>query len=166
MPDNLTTPRTRAFPFLELAIVLVVLGIIASVVMPRMSRGAADPAAAARNTQDQLLVGRLKTLRTAIAAYINDHRGHAPDPDRVVQQLTTYTDWGGRTSPTKTARHTLGPYLREIPPLPVGAKKGSNTIGLPMEPGAAWTYDSTTGRIRPNTSPTERDPAGNPYASY
>src|SRR5215217_7608988 len=126
MSDNATTSRTRGFPILELAIVLVVLGIIASIVGPRRSRGAADPAAAARQTQEQVLAGRLKAMRAAVAAYVNEHGGHAPDPDRVVPQLTTYSDWSGRTNPTKTSRYIYGPYIREIPALPVGAKKGSH----------------------------------------
>src|SRR3954470_22438286 len=120
MSDNVTTPRPRGLPVLEVAIVLVVLGIIASIVGPRRSRGAADPQAAARQTQEQVLAGRLKAMRAAIAAYLNEHGGHAPDADRVVPQLTTYSDWSGRTNPSKTSRYIYGPYLREIPELPVG----------------------------------------------
>ena len=166
MSDNATTPRPRGFPVLELAIVLVVLGIIASIVGPRRSRGAADPAAAARQTQEQVLAGRLKEMRAAIAAYVNEHGGHAPDPDRVVPQLTQYSDWSGRTNPTKTSRYIYGPYIREIPAVPVGAKRGRNSIGLPTEPGVAWTYDSTSGRIRANTAAGERDGAGRAYSEY
>jgi hypothetical protein len=50
--------------------------------------------------------------------------------------------------------------------MPVGVKKGSNTIGLPTEPATAWTYDSTMGRIRANTLAAEHDSAGRAYASY
>jgi type II secretory pathway pseudopilin PulG len=160
MPDNRTA---SSFPILELAIVLVVLGIIASIVGPRMSRGAAAPAAP---NHDPVLIGRLKTFRAAIDAYTNEHGGHTPDPDRIVPQLTTYTDWAGRTSPVKTGQHFLGPYLRDIPPLPVGPRKGKTTIGLPTDPATAWTYDPTSGHVRANTPPDERDPAGRPYASY
>ena len=163
MSDNAAMPRARGFPFLELAIVLVVLGIIASIVAPRMSRGAGS---AAGVTQDQVLVGRLKALRGAIGAYTNEHGGHSPDPERIVPQLTTYSDWSGRTSPTKTSRHTLGPYIGEIPVVPVGSKKGSNTIGLPTDPATAWTYDSTMGRIHANVLANERDGAGRTYLSY
>jgi prepilin-type N-terminal cleavage/methylation domain-containing protein len=165
MSDNVTGPRTRGFPFLELAIVLVVIGIVASIVAPRMSRGAGNPNAA-RVTEDQVLVGRLKALRAAIGAYTNEHGGHSPDPERIVPQLTSYSDWSGRTSPTRTSRHTLGPYIGEIPAMPVGAKKGSNTIGLPTDPATAWTYDSTMGRIHANTLANERDGAGRTYLSY
>ncbi|HUR53208.1 MAG TPA: hypothetical protein VMZ71_03705, partial [Gemmataceae bacterium] len=141
------------------------LGIVASFVVPRMSRGAAGGAGAGGGP-DKVLVGRLKALRQAIAAYTDEHRGHTPDPDRIVAQLTGYTDWAGRTSPAKTSRHTFGPYIREIPPLPVGSKRGRSTIGLPTDPGTAWTYDSTMGRIRANTLAGECDSAGRAYASY
>lgn len=164
MSDNVTSPRARGFPFLEMAIVLVVLGIVASIVGPRMSRGAGD--AAARGTQDQVLVGRLKALRSAIAAYTNEHGGHSPDPERIVPQLTTYSDWSGRTNPARTSRFILGPYIGEIPAVPVGSKRGSNTIGLPTEGATAWTYDSTMGRIRANTLANEHDSTGRAYVSY
>jgi hypothetical protein len=166
MSDNVQPSHARSFPVLEVAIVLVVLGIIASIVGPRRSRGAADPAAAARQTQEQVLAGRLKEMRAAIAAYVDEHGGHAPDPDRVVPQLTQYSDWSGRTNPTKTSRFIYGPYLREIPDVPVGAKRGSNSIGLPTEPRVAWTYDSTMGRVRANTGAGERDGAGRAYSEY
>ena len=159
MSDN----RTASFPVLELAIVLVVLGIIASIVGPRMSRGAAGPAP---SNHDPVLIGRLKTFRAAIDAYTNEHGGHTPDVDRIVPQLTTFSDWAGRTSPAKTSRHHLGPYLREIPALPVGPRKGRTTIGLPTDPAAAWTYDPTSGRVRANVPTDECDAAGRAYASY
>jgi type II secretory pathway pseudopilin PulG len=164
MSDNPTTPRNRGFPALELAIVLVVLGIVASVVVPRMSRGA--PAANPADARDAVLVGRLKLLRTAVAAYTRDHGGHPPDPDRIVSQLTAYTDWAGRTNRARTGQHVLGPYLREIPQLPVGDNKGKSTIGLVTDPHTGWTYDPITANVRPNTRPDERDRAGRPYAGY
>ena len=76
MTDNPgSNPRRRAtFPVYEVAIVLVVLGIVASIVGPRMSRGAG--AGAAARGEDAVLVGRLKSMRTAIKAYTNDHGGH------------------------------------------------------------------------------------------
>jgi type II secretory pathway pseudopilin PulG len=155
--------RTASFPILELAIVLVVLGIIASIVGPRMSRGAGGSAVP---NHDPVLIGRLKTFRTAIDAYTNEHGGHTPDADRIIPQLTTFSDWAGRTSPVKTSQHHLGPYLREIPPMPVGPRKGRTTIGLPTDPATAWTYDPTNGRVRANTPSEECDVAGRPFASY
>ena len=166
MTDNYgsPTPKTRTFPVYELAIVLVVLGIVASIVGPRMSRGAG--AGAAARGEDAVLVGRLKAFRTAVNAYTNEHGGHPPDADRVVQQLTQYTDWAGKTSPVRTSRHTLGPYLKEIPQMPVGSRKGRTTIGLPTDPATAWTYDPVTGRVWANTSATERDGTGRRYSAY
>ena len=162
--DNSTPSRRGAFPALELAIVLVVLGIVASVVVPRMSRGA--PAGLPADARDPILVGRLKALRTAVDAYTKDHGGHPPDADRVVPQLTTFTDWAGRTSRVRTGQHVLGPYLREVPALPVGANKGKSTIGLVTDPRTGWTFDPTTAGIRPNTRPDERDGAGRAYSAY
>jgi hypothetical protein len=166
MTDNHDNPpsRARTFPVYELAIVLVVLGIVASIVGPRMSRGAASGAGG--RGDDAVLVGRLKSFRTAVTAYTNEHGGHPPDADRVVEQLTQYTDWAGKSSPARTSRHTLGPYLREIPAMPVGARKGRRTIGLPTDPATAWTYDPVTGRVWANTAVTERDRSGRRYSAY
>jgi type II secretory pathway pseudopilin PulG len=171
MTDNRTnstaaaTTTGRGFPVLEIAIVLVVLGIVASIVAPRMSRGASGSSSAAV-ARDAVLVGRLKALRAAVAAYTNDHGGHPPDADRIVPQLTEFTDWAGRVSPVRTGQHALGPYLREVPPMPVGANRGKTTVGLPTDPGTAWTYDPTTAQVRANTRPGETDAAGRAYASY
>jgi type II secretory pathway pseudopilin PulG len=162
--DNPTNPRTGGFPALELAIVVVVLGIVASVVVPRMSRGA--PAASGADARDAVLVGRLKLLRTAVEAYTKDHGGRPPDPDRIGPQLTTFTDWGGRASPARTGQHVFGPYLRDIPPLPVGENKGKSTIGLVTDPRTGWTFDPTTAQIRANARPDERDRSGRAYAAY
>jgi type II secretory pathway pseudopilin PulG len=140
------------FSLLELAVVLVVLGVVAVIVAPRMSRGAT--AASSPRLPQQLLVGHLRALRAAIHDYANDHGGHPPDgdADRAARQLTQYTDWSGATSPTRTPRHTLGPYLRDIPPIPTGPHKGAAILGLPGNPHAAWTYDPATGNIHANIS--------------
>jgi prepilin-type N-terminal cleavage/methylation domain-containing protein len=156
-----------AFSLLEVAVVAVVLGVVAAIVSPRMSRGAAS----SPQLGSQVLVGQLRSLRAAVHAYADEHGGHAPDgdADRVTRQLTQYTDWSGNPSPARTARHNLGPYLREIPPLPVGSKKGLNAIRItadPDAPGAAWLYDPATLQVRPAVPAGETDTMGREYNSY
>jgi general secretion pathway protein G len=150
------------FSLLELAVVLVVLGVVAAIVAPRMSRGAS----VSPHQNVQILVGHLRALRSALDAYAADHAGHYPTGDRITQQLTQYTDRSGAPHPSRTASYPLGPYLREIPPLPVSARSRTATI-TPIETAQdAWLYDPATGRIRANTTPQERDPLGRPYSSY
>src|SRR5207248_1245566 len=77
---------------------------LSAIAIPRMSRGAAGAA-------DSALVGDLKTLRSAIELYANEHGGLYPglkadgttDYTVVVNELTKYSDDQGVTSATKTA---------------------------------------------------------------
>lgn len=152
------------FSVLELAVVFVILGVVAAIVGPRMSRGAS----VSPRQNDQILVGQLRSLREALDAYAADHAGRYPtgDPARIARQLTQYTDRAGAPNPTCTASHPFGPYLREIPAIPVGTGSRTATIALFETAQAAWLYDPATGRIRANTSPDECDPLGRPYSSY
>ena len=152
------------FSLMELAVVVVVLGVVAAIVAPRMSRGAP----ASPHQADQVLVGELRLLRAALDDYAAQHAGHYPGGDvtRITQQLTGYTDRAGDTSATPTPKHNLGPYLREIPPLPVGARRGNAALAIDSDPQAAWHYTPATGQIRANTGERECDAIGRPYSSY
>ncbi|HEY7117918.1 MAG TPA: type II secretion system protein [Tepidisphaeraceae bacterium] len=169
MPVYRTRQRRRAagalFSLLELAIVLAVLGVVATIVGPRMSRAAANANQTSR-TAEHLLTGRLKALRRAIRDYCADHADRAPDAGLIGAQLTQFTDRQGHPSPVRTPRHCLGPYLREIPAIPVGSRTGLATVAASARSGAAWLYDPPNRHIRPNTSERECDTTGRLYSSY
>jgi len=150
----------RAFSLLELVIVVVIIGIIAAIAIPRMSRGSAGAA-------DSALSGNLTILRNAIELYSAEHHGKLPTQADIVDQLTGYTDLDGTVSPTgtKVAPYIYGPYVRKIPPLPVGDKKGSNGIAAIDGDGVGWLYDATAGTIKANTT-TETDINGTLYNTY
>jgi type II secretory pathway pseudopilin PulG len=155
------------FSLMEITVVLVVLGVVAAIVGPRISRGAAT--AASYRPGEQVLVGQLRSLRAALDAYAAEHGGHYPDGDviQIIQQLTEHSDSAGAVRPDPSARHPLGPYLREIPPLPVGPQKGAATLCLPRgDPSAAWLYHPATGQVHANTRPEECDALGRPYSTY
>jgi general secretion pathway protein G len=156
------TRSSRAFSLIELVIVVVIIAIIGAIAIPRLSRGSAGAA-------DSSLVGNLRVLRSAIDLYASEHGGTFPAAGTVAAQLTQYTDDAGATSATKTATHIYGPYLRSIPALPVGAKKGQNGIAAATAATVGWIYNDTTGVIRPNTTdsaPEEKDARGVMYSSY
>jgi type II secretory pathway pseudopilin PulG len=156
------------FSLMEITVVLVVLGVVAAIVGPRISRGA-GAAAGSPHLAEQVLVGQLRSLRGALDAYAADHGGHYPDGDaiRITRQLTQYSDQGGAVHATASARYPFGPYLSEIPPLPLGSQKGAATLGLPGDDtAAAWRYDPTTGRVHANTGPQDCDALGRPYSAY
>jgi hypothetical protein len=162
MPFYRTALRRGVFSLLEVAVVLVVLAVVATIVGPRVSRAAAT-ARRPSLAHEHLLTGQLRMMRHAIDEYAADHHGRHPEgaADQVVRQLTEYSDGIGHTSPTRTRRHRLGPYLREIPAIPVGPARGKTTLALPDQPlrDVAWVYDPTTGHVRPAAADLpEHDP--------
>lgn len=160
MKRNRSTKR-RGFSLLEVVIVVAIIAILAAIGIPRMSRGA-------KGASDSALTGDLATLRNAIDLYAAEHGGIFPTITDCNDQLTQYTDLSGNVNPTKTTAYIYGPYMRSIPPLPVGDKKGSNGVGGAGDATKAsvgWIYDNADGTIHANTT-TEVDEAGKLYSEY
>ncbi len=149
----------RGFSLLELVVVVVIIGIIAAVAIPRMSRGSAGAA-------DAALSGNLAVLRNAIDMYAAEHTGSFPTTADMVDQLTKYSDAAGDTADKRDSTYLYGPYIRKIPPLPVGATKGNTDIADKAGDGVGWIYDATTGDISSNTTNKEEDAAGKLYTDY
>jgi prepilin-type N-terminal cleavage/methylation domain-containing protein len=150
--------RRWGFSLLEVVIVVAIMAILAAIGIPRMSRGA-------KGANDSALSGDLATLRNAIDLYAAEHGGAYPtDPNG--GQFTKYTDGTGTVSATKTTTCIYGPYVRVIPPLPVGARKGGTKIAAADAAGVGWIYSVTDGTINANTTATEKDDAGKLYSTY
>src|SRR5262245_30706777 len=151
MPAN--GSKRQGFSLIELVIVVVIIGIIAAIAIPRLSRGAAGAA-------DSALSGNLAVLRNAIDLYATEHGGTYPALATFDNQLTQYTDVSGTPSATKTSSAIYGPYLRKVPPLPVGSYKNNATVidGSSGSPGASaggWFYNASTGDIKANCADAE-----------
>jgi prepilin-type N-terminal cleavage/methylation domain-containing protein len=151
--------RGGGFSLLEVVIVVAIIAILAAIGIPRMSRGA-------KGASDAALTGDLATLRNAIDLYAAEHAGVYPDAADPNTQLTQYTNSTGGVNATKTATHIYGPYMRSIPPLPVGAKKGGVKLAAADAAGVGWIYDKTLGTIRANTTASEKDEAGKLDSDY
>ncbi len=150
----------RAFSLIELVIVVVIIGIIAAIAIPRLSRGAAGAA-------DAALIGDLAVMRSGIDLYETEHVGAQPTLANFVNQMTQFTDANGNTSATKGGLFIYGPYLRQVPPLPVGVLKGQTNIKAPPANGLGafgWVYSS--GLMFANTAAGEVDDSGKPYNTY
>ena len=156
----------RAFSLIELVIVVMIIGIIAAIAIPRMSRGSAG-------ASDAALSAQLETMRKALDLYQAEHQGAYPTDNTTFEaQLTQYTDANGVTSPTSSSVYLYGPYLRSLPPLPVGDQKGSTAVGstpagqVPQTVvnGYGWLYDGA-GNLYPNTGALT-DASGKLYTSY
>ncbi len=156
---RMRTTKRKGFSLIELVIVVVIIAIIGAIAIPRMSRGAAGAA-------DSALTANLAVLRGAIDLYQTEHGGLYPTIDDIVEQLTTYTDEKGNTNATKTTTFIYGPYLRKVPALPVGAKKGATGIAAADGQGVGWIYDAASGTIRANTDDQEVDARGVKYNTY
>lgn len=151
--------HNKGFSLLELVIVVVIIGIIAAIAVPRMSRGSAGAA-------DAALSGNLAVLRNAIDLYAAEHGGTFPATATVTAQLTTYSNYAGTTAASPSGSYIYGPYVRKIPPLPVGAKKGGTGISNADGTDVGWIYDPNTGNIESNTTDSEKDASGDAYNTY
>ena len=149
-----THPRTRpaarptgGFSLIELVIVVVVIGLLAAVAIPRLSKGADDADAFA---------GDLAVLRNALELYALEHGGSYPSGDGFEAQLTGYTNAAGDAATNPSEDHRFGPYLIAVPPVKVGPEKGSNAVaGVASPPtaeveGPGWLYEPRSGRIWAN----------------
>lgn len=153
-------PIRRAFSLIELVIVVVIIGIIAAIAVPRMSRGASGAA-------DGALVANLALMRNALEMFQTEHGNSLPTLANFVNAMTQYSDEAGTTfSATKTTSCIYGPYLRAIPPLPVGADRGKTTVVASLAAGNGWVYNATTGAISANCPDAEVDASGKKYNSY
>jgi prepilin-type N-terminal cleavage/methylation domain-containing protein len=140
-------PRSRcfqAFSLIELVIVIVILGIVAAIAIPRLSRGS-------QGSADAATVQNVALLQKAIDLYAAEHNGAYPDPNLISEQLTLYTDTRGVVSKTKAPPYSFGPYMRAVPPVPIGRYKGSTVIGTESNAGIGWLYNHAEGAITANT---------------
>ena len=153
--------HVRGFSLLEVVIVVAIIAILAAIGIPRMSRGS-------KGAGDSALKANLSVLRNAIDLYAAEHQGSYPTLTDFSDQLTQYTDTSGDAQATKDTTHIYGPYLRSIPPLPVGAQKGMTGVeaSYDADPNQGWIYTASSGTITSNTSPSEKDDTDTLYTDY
>ncbi|RPJ39615.1 MAG: hypothetical protein EHM35_01895 [Planctomycetaceae bacterium] len=82
-----------------------------------------------------------------------DHQ--IPGVDRIAKQLTQYTDRQGNPQTMKDTSHIYGPYLRAIPPQPVGPGQGNTRIASQDAEDVGWIYTPASGQIQANLGITE-----------
>ncbi|MBT8484521.1 MAG: prepilin-type N-terminal cleavage/methylation domain-containing protein [Phycisphaerales bacterium] len=144
---NLRTKNRRAFSLIELVIVIIIMGVISAIAIPRMVRGAEGADVTA-------LQADLAVLRGAIEMYRYEH-GIWPDPAQFQAQLTGTTIADG----TPDAMGQFGPYLVKMPPLKTGAQKDEVAVkgimnataqAADVAAGFGWLYNNTNGGIWAN----------------
>ena len=129
----------------ELVIVVVIIGIIGAIAVPRMS-------SSAQNAAKSAVVSDQATLQRAIDMYATEHGGDLPhvgaaNAKEFYQRLYLKSDAFGAVSTSGI----FGPYINGIPANRInglntirrgGAGAGANTHG--------WRYDTVSGMIEPD----------------
>jgi prepilin-type N-terminal cleavage/methylation domain-containing protein len=110
----------KGFTLIEILIVVILLGILATIIVPRFRASSDD-------TKLTVLKADLNIIRDAIRLYYYQHGNSYPGARTLlgvegasntecsksfVQQLTRYTDQNGKVSAVKDANHKYGPYLK------------------------------------------------------
>jgi general secretion pathway protein G len=129
--------QTRGFTLVEILIVVIILGILASIVLPQFA-GASDSAKKA-NMRNQL-----QTLRSTVQLYRIEHRDEVPP-------LVT-TGWNAITSKTKTdgtidPAGERGPYLPFPPVNPLTKSSTVVAVGSGTAGTNGWYYDEVNGKV-------------------
>jgi general secretion pathway protein G len=165
--------RRAAFTLIEILIVVVILGILATVVIPQFSN-------ASQQARENTLKDELQYLRTQIAVFKAQHQdvppGYpagnptgTPDVLDLTNQLTLYTDIYCNVGSQASSVYVYGPYLSQ---LPANSVNGLNTFELignnqampPADGTTGWIYQPQTQQIIANVM--GNDSSGAPYASY
>jgi hypothetical protein len=111
-------------------------------------------------------------MRNAIELYTTEHEGEPPTVAAIVNQLTLYSDASGATKVSPDSTHIFGPYIREIPKLPIkGDPERRGQSGIAGADAAtvgwiytvdnttkAWTFDANAG--------SQKDSRGTPFTDY
>lgn len=167
--------ENAGFTLVELIIVIIIIGILATLAIPQF-------VSATRDAQEATLAGDLSVMRNAINLYYHQHNSSYPgaviddgsgdptaaddNPTAFLHQLTQYTDADGETSATlDRTNFPFGPYLmRGVPDNPLafpGADPDGVKVTADVEPLVAddgietdnttgWKYSKMTGEFIAN----------------
>lgn len=161
---------SKAFTIIEIMIVVIILGIIAAVVLPRFSN-ASDTARAS------MLADNLRIIRMQLEVFKGQHLGvpagypdlqttQTPTEEAFVMHMTKPSNSAGEADSGKL----YGPYLREIPVNPLN---GKNTLEVldsdtPFPKSAddshGWIYNPSTQEFRADSPGA--DDKGKAYFDY
>ena len=165
----------RGFTLVELLIVVVILGLIAALAVPRFSTASATARAS-------MLADELRIFRMQVEVFKSQHRDAVPPghpgcdssqpPTEVafIAQMTQASDADGATAAPGTPGFRYGPYLREIPENPVNGKSSVEVLAEGVAfPGAAddshgWIYQPSELNFRADCTGT--DESGTEYIDY
>jgi general secretion pathway protein G len=125
--------RPRGFTLIEILIVVIVLGILASLVIPQFSKASED-------LRIDALRAQLRTVRSAIQVYQMQHLGQLPDLSSTWKPLLTQTNAQGGATGTQL----FGPYLSAPP---VNSLTGGSNVSTKAGARVDWVWTPASGRL-------------------
>jgi len=155
----------RAFTLVEILIVVVILGILAAIAVPKFSN-------ASSMARENTLKDDLRLLRTQINVYRANHQDvspgypggdttQTPTMQAFSDQLTLFTDTLGNTSLTLTTACRWGPYFTQLPQNPVSSLSTLKFLGpsdaFTADGTTGWLYQPSSGYVKPNLIGVDSD---------
>ncbi len=152
----------RAFTLVEILIVVVILGILATIVLPQFSNASAS-------ARENTLKDELRYLRTQIVVYKAQHKDIAPGEAGAdfIGQMTGHTDEVGNINATQTSVYKFGPYLSKMPANPINTLSTveiSAASPLTGDGSHGWVYNPATLEIIADLAGSDSN--GTAYITY
>ncbi len=141
--------RVGGFTLVEVLIVVVILAILATIVIPKLSN-------ASQMASENTLKEDLRYMRTQIQVYRFQHNeimpgynGDGYDAATFASQMTMSTNINGETAAPGTSGYPYGPYLRRVPVNPLNNLNSVQIVnGLGQLPAPdssdGWMYQPQT----------------------